>query len=105
MYIQIVSQGGKNNKIHDSPFCMVNAIYNANDVAFLKQLSGKINEKMYLNYKIQVYMIHCLQVLEQINTVTRMKGGTFVFVFTILPGIKLKLAVNKYRYKYSLTHF
>ena len=26
----------KNNKIHDSPFCMVNAIYNANDAAFLK---------------------------------------------------------------------
>lgn len=44
MYIQIASQSGKekkNNKIHDSPFGMVNAIYNANDVAFLKSLSGK----------------------------------------------------------------
>lgn len=50
MYIQIVSQSGKkkkNNKLHDSPFCMVNAIYNANDVAFLKLLSGKVNEKTY----------------------------------------------------------
>lgn len=50
----------KNNKIHDSPFCMVNAIYNANDVAFLKLLSGKVNENMYRNYRIQVYMFHCL---------------------------------------------
>lgn len=48
MYIQIVSQSGKkNNKLHDSPFCMVNAIYNANDVAFLKLLSGKVNENTY----------------------------------------------------------
>jgi len=34
-----------------------------------------------------------------------MKEGTYVFVFTILLGIKLQFAVNKYRYIYSLTHF
>ena len=44
--------------------------------------------------------------LELINTVTHMKEGTYVFVFTILLGIKLQLAVNKYHYTYSLTeHF
>ena len=95
----------KNNKIHDSPFCMVNAIYNANDVAFLKLLSGKVNENMYRNYRIEVYMFHCLQVLELINIVTHKKEGTYVFVFTFLLGIKLRLAANRFRYIYSLTHF
>lgn len=31
IYIQIVSQVEKNNKIHDSPLSMVTAIYNASD--------------------------------------------------------------------------
>jgi len=34
-----------------------------------------------------------------------MKEGTYVFVFTILLGIKLQPAVNKYRYTYSLTAY
>jgi len=50
-------------------------------------------------------MFHCLWVLELINTVTHMKEGTYVFVFTILLGIKLQPAVNKYRYTYSLTAY
>jgi hypothetical protein len=33
-----------------------------------------------------------------------MKEGTYVSVFTILLGIKLQIAVNRYRYMYSLTH-